>query len=613
MASLGSQATFVLKLGTEAVNIYAGASRKHFLLHKKLLVTQSEYFNKALNGPFREAEENTIYLKEDDPDAIGILVSWLYAGSIPTTTDYLDVFDNGEDTTVDSCKTRGRIIDPLSQQIDSMRGTGFQFQLISEDREGVYAAPTSNHLHHISAQPKFRNYSPEELRMMDLINIQGGGSAVTQLSLFPPVVVTSETIPVPWLPPPAPAASYWNLPFGNNFPLFYNPGTIRPITAGIPYNGLSQALFDTQQRLAFYMFNRDSKNATSSILASNAGTTRSLGSVNSAQSTQNSSWQPGNASQAARDTNTATWQHLRKPRTKKKYPFPRIKQPTTHGPIIPGIPPSNLQVHIDEAAHNLALLKLCIFAEKILWSALFNVAITAYVSQTQRLALEIKHVELIYTLTYSESPLRRYALDMIHKFHIAGTGATVPKALCRTSTSTLLEPTPGFGLGSEFNEDLNMDEDEKAYQALAQTNEDFCHDYNSLQRTEDTELFSPTIWYDPDSSVCPWNRRQSIYFQEGYQTYSPEELRILDYEQSRRYGPSAQRVDSTVSTPSTTSSLLVGIPTLSRTNSIFGTEPCTEQAENTHTRENKKCRYHMHEEGEQCEEPTSKSVGVFGR
>ncbi|RDW78230.1 hypothetical protein BP5796_06082 [Coleophoma crateriformis] len=613
MASLGNQATFVLKLGTEAVNIYAGASRKHFLVHKKLLVAQSEYFNKALNGHFREAEENTIYLKEDDPAAIEILVGWLYTGSIATTTDYLDAFDNGEDATVDSCKTRGRIINALSYQIDSMRRTGFRFQLIAEDTEGVYAPPTLDHFDHISAQPKFRNYSPEELRMMDLINIQGGGSAVTQPSLFPPVVVTSETIPVPWLPPPAPASFYWNLPFGNNFPLFYNPGTIRPITAGIPYNGLSQALFDTQQRIALYMFNRDSQNATSSILAYNASSTRSLESVNSAQSTQNSSWQLGNASQAARDTNTAIWQYLRKPRAKNEYPFPRIKQPTTQGPIIPGILPSNLRLHIDEAAHNLALLKLCIFAEKILWSALFNAAITAYVKQTRRLALETKHVELIYTLTYSESPLRRYALDMIQKFHIAGTGDTIPKALCRTSTSTLLEPTTEFKLGSEFNEDLAMDEDEKAYQALAQKNEDFCNDYNNLQHTEDTEIFSPTIWHDPYSSVCPWNHRQSIFFEEGFQKYSPEELRILDYEQSRRYGPSAQRFDSTVSTSSRTTSLPVGVPTLSRTNSILGTEPCTEQAENTHMRENKKCRYHMHEEGEQCEEPTSKSVGVFGR
>jgi hypothetical protein len=37
------------------------------VVHKKLLAAQSDYFDKALNGRFREAEENSIHLKEEDP------------------------------------------------------------------------------------------------------------------------------------------------------------------------------------------------------------------------------------------------------------------------------------------------------------------------------------------------------------------------------------------------------------------------------------------------------------------------------------------------------------------------------------------------------------------
>ena len=54
-------------LGTEIVDIFVGPQRKRYVVHKKLLTIQSDYFDKALNGRFKEAEENSIYLKEEDP------------------------------------------------------------------------------------------------------------------------------------------------------------------------------------------------------------------------------------------------------------------------------------------------------------------------------------------------------------------------------------------------------------------------------------------------------------------------------------------------------------------------------------------------------------------
>jgi hypothetical protein len=63
-------------LGTEVVYVYVGAApdRKHYVVHKQLLTSQSDYFDKALNGKFREAEENKIDLEEDDPAAIGLMI-----------------------------------------------------------------------------------------------------------------------------------------------------------------------------------------------------------------------------------------------------------------------------------------------------------------------------------------------------------------------------------------------------------------------------------------------------------------------------------------------------------------------------------------------------------
>jgi hypothetical protein len=63
-------------LGFEIVDIYVGAERKRYVVHKKLLVDQSEYFHKALTGSFMEAEENSIHLKEEDPTAVALLIGW---------------------------------------------------------------------------------------------------------------------------------------------------------------------------------------------------------------------------------------------------------------------------------------------------------------------------------------------------------------------------------------------------------------------------------------------------------------------------------------------------------------------------------------------------------
>jgi hypothetical protein len=61
-------------LGTDVVSIYVGPDRKHYVVHKQLLTSQSDYFDKALNGNFKEAEENKIHLEEDDPAAIGLMI-----------------------------------------------------------------------------------------------------------------------------------------------------------------------------------------------------------------------------------------------------------------------------------------------------------------------------------------------------------------------------------------------------------------------------------------------------------------------------------------------------------------------------------------------------------
>jgi hypothetical protein len=97
-------------MGNENVIIYVGPERKRCLIHKDLLTKQSEYFNSALNGKFKEAEENSIHLEEESPATFDLLVGWLYQGRIPAIGPPFCGFNTPEvDTTENDPMTPGII------------------------------------------------------------------------------------------------------------------------------------------------------------------------------------------------------------------------------------------------------------------------------------------------------------------------------------------------------------------------------------------------------------------------------------------------------------------------------------------------------------------------
>jgi hypothetical protein len=61
-------------------------------VHKKPLITQSEYFRNAFKGDFKEAHENSIHLKEEDPGAVALLIGFVYRGVIPGTEKKISPF-----------------------------------------------------------------------------------------------------------------------------------------------------------------------------------------------------------------------------------------------------------------------------------------------------------------------------------------------------------------------------------------------------------------------------------------------------------------------------------------------------------------------------------------
>lgn len=190
-------------MGNESVIIYVGPERKRYLIHKDLLTKQSEFFDKALNGKFKEAEENSIYLEEESPAAFDLLVGWLYQGRIPVIGPPFGGFKTPEfDATVKDPLSPGvilqletgsgthfrRLLGPyLPSRADI--GMGMESPVTPQNNEGTSQVPYQPHteaspgianglmpqgpasafdqLEHISAQKEYRKWSAEELRVVD--------------------------------------------------------------------------------------------------------------------------------------------------------------------------------------------------------------------------------------------------------------------------------------------------------------------------------------------------------------------------------------------------------------------------------------------------------------
>ncbi|KAK5165474.1 uncharacterized protein LTR77_009003 [Saxophila tyrrhenica] len=52
---------------------------REWAAHKLVLCVQSEYFDCAIHGDFKESRENLIELHEDDPEIVSYMMQWLYA------------------------------------------------------------------------------------------------------------------------------------------------------------------------------------------------------------------------------------------------------------------------------------------------------------------------------------------------------------------------------------------------------------------------------------------------------------------------------------------------------------------------------------------------------
>lgn len=63
------------------VTLYVGEDRIKYYVHEDTLC-RLPFFRAALQGNFKEAQEKTINMPEDDPEAVSCLIEWLYTGGV---------------------------------------------------------------------------------------------------------------------------------------------------------------------------------------------------------------------------------------------------------------------------------------------------------------------------------------------------------------------------------------------------------------------------------------------------------------------------------------------------------------------------------------------------
>ena len=69
-------------LGLEMVDIFVGASKQPFRIHKDLLCERSPYFNRMFNNGLKETIDQSATLAEVDSDAFQAFVEWVYRSEL---------------------------------------------------------------------------------------------------------------------------------------------------------------------------------------------------------------------------------------------------------------------------------------------------------------------------------------------------------------------------------------------------------------------------------------------------------------------------------------------------------------------------------------------------
>ncbi|KAH6639623.1 hypothetical protein C7974DRAFT_135558 [Boeremia exigua] len=103
------------------VTIVAGSEAVKYLVHKAVLMEHSAYFEKALQGPWKEAEEGVVRLDDVEPEIFGVFVDWIYSqrvSQLGLETEYLGISyrKHFQMTWLKACILGDRLLAPMFVQ-----------------------------------------------------------------------------------------------------------------------------------------------------------------------------------------------------------------------------------------------------------------------------------------------------------------------------------------------------------------------------------------------------------------------------------------------------------------------------------------------------------------
>lgn len=77
-------------MGSDIVTLVVGPEKYVFNVHRKFLCDKIKYFERMFMGSFKEATTNTATFPEDDRKSFGLLLKWVYDGTIPPVLYHKD-------------------------------------------------------------------------------------------------------------------------------------------------------------------------------------------------------------------------------------------------------------------------------------------------------------------------------------------------------------------------------------------------------------------------------------------------------------------------------------------------------------------------------------------
>jgi hypothetical protein len=384
---------------------------------------------------------------EDDPASVALMIGFIYRGVIPGTEKKIGPFIKsippfywGEDI-------------PAVPMAQSINGSLYPF--IASQAPGLSGQET---IQHISLQPQYSLFSPEELRLADYqanrrypATLGNSSSSLPQsgnilnapaaqnvsnvllpqhdVSSGPPLQSTLASVMSNLAQPLQSIASPLSMPPQNTG----NTDSLFPTTEEATHIGSSAANFGGQTGTA----SAPNAGPSSSIFGtsqpphttSTSGHFSSLpllagGPIPSPLSPTSPQFSPApetsefglfGSPPLAKNILTKASPQKQNPRPGAFDISPNICYPESAGIFIKGIPKSKPLGGNSPGtdAHQLALLNLCLLAEKILWPKLFDAAIEGYIrgELASHRPIPVEHVDLIYARASSDSSLRTYTLE----------------------------------------------------------------------------------------------------------------------------------------------------------------------------------------------------------